>query len=102
MTTRREDLKTCTEILIRAKNEIKPTILMRDTRLSYTPFMDLINKLLKLGLLEIVPGVINDARSVLQYRTTDEGRDFLTRALICYATIEDNYIKDLIKKVRAV
>ena len=102
MTTRREDLKTCTEILIRAKNEIKPTHLMSDTRLHYTPFMELINKLLKLGLLEIVPGVTNDARNILQYRTTDEGRDFLTRVLICYATIEDNYIKDLIKKVRAV
>jgi len=98
MTTRREDLKTYTEILIRAKNEIKPTHLMSDTRLHYTPFMELINKLLKLGLLEIVPGL----KSRVQYRTTDEGRDFLTRALICYATIEDNYIKDLIKKVRAV
>ena len=102
MKTRREDLKTCTEILIRAKNEIKPTHLMSDTRLSYKPFTELINKLLKLGFLEIVPGITNDARSVLQYRTTDEGQDFLTRALICYATIEDNYIKDLIKKVRVV
>ena len=101
MKTRREDLKTCTEILIRAKNEIKPTRLMSDTRLSYTPFMDLINKLLKLGLLEIVPGIERDNRNIAQYRTTDKGRDFVARALICYAMIEDNYIKNLVKKVRS-
>ena len=89
-----------TEILIRAKNARKPTNLMSDTRLSYRGFMELIEKLLKLGLLEIIPDVPGMKR--FGYRTTDQGRDFVARALVCYNMIEDNYIDDLIKKVRYV
>lgn len=92
----RDELKTMTEVMIRANNEIKPSHLMSDTRLNYSPFMDLINQLLKLGLMEIVPG----SSKLGKYRTTNKGRDFVMNALKCYAMIEDNYIKNLIKKVR--
>jgi len=87
-----------TEILIRANKARKPTNLMSDTRLSYRPFMDLIEKLLKLGLLEMIPDIKGMKR--VSYRTTDEGRDFISRALICYNMIGENYMVDLIKKVR--
>lgn len=102
MKKQRGDFTKFTEVLIRADKEIKPTHLMNDTRLKYAPFMDLINSLLRIRLLEIVPGIERDNRNIAQYRTTDKGRDFVARALICYAMIEDNYIKNLVKKVRSV
>lgn len=95
---RRDNLMKTTEILIRANKARKPTNLMSDTRISYRPFMDLVEKLLKLGLLEIVPDVPGMKR--IGYRTTDLGRDFVSRALVCYKMIEEYYVVDLIKKVR--
>lgn len=88
-----------TEILIRAKTKIKPTHLMSDTRLSYTPCFELVDKLLKLGFLEIIPVV--DNRSPSRYRTTDKGNIFIERVLECYAMIEDDYWQKILKKVRA-
>lgn len=95
---KRDKMMMQTEILIRANKARKPTNLMSDTRLSYRPFMDLVEKLLKLGLLEIVPDVPSMKR--VGYRTTDQGRDFIARALVCYNMIEEYYVVDLIKKVR--
>lgn len=87
-----------TEILIRASKARKPTNLMSDTRLSYRGFMELIEKLLKLGLLEMIPDIEGMKR--VSYRTTDEGRAFISRVLVLYDKIEEYYVVDLIKKVR--
>lgn len=92
-----------TEILIRAKTGIMPTHLMSDTRLRYGPCFELVEKLLKLGFLELVP--ISDTRVKYQrvkYHTTEKGSIFIERVLMCYSMIGDNYLEELIKKVRAV
>lgn len=96
--SRRDKLMNTTEILIRASEARRPTKLMSDTRLSYRGFTELIEKLLKLGLLEMIPDVEGMKR--VSYRTTDEGRDFVSRALVLYNMIEEYYVVDLIKKVR--
>lgn len=100
---RRDDLMKITEVLIRAKTENMPTRLMSNCRISYDPFMALIERLLKVGLLELVPGIAKDRRhKMFMYRTTDQGIEFIDNALMCYLVIEDEYIKNLLKKVRNI
>jgi len=99
---RRDDLMTMIEILINADIARKPTPLMTGCNLSYVPFMELVNRLLKIGLLELLPGIKRDGRSKVRYRTTDEGRKFANEAMNLYQVIEDNYIKKRLKEIRAV
>ena len=98
---RREDFTKIAEILIRARNGIKPTHLLSDTRLRHGPGYAIFERLLELQLLKIVP-VIGDNRSPVRFATTDKGTVFVERVLTCYAMIEDNSMEDIIKKVRAV
>lgn len=95
---KRNNMMVQTELLIRANIARKPTNLTSDTRLAYRPFMELVDNLLKLGLLELVPVI--DGKTRVMYRTTEKGRDFVTRVLECYKMVEDDYMEKLIKKVR--
>ena len=95
---RRDDMTRITEILIRAKTGIMPTHLMSDTRLKYGPCFELVEKLLKLKFLELVP--VSSSR--VKYHTTEKGSIFIERVLVGYSMIGDNYLEELIKKVRAV
>ena len=101
MARTRADFTKITEILIMAKNEIMPTRLLRDTRLSYSPHFWMIEKLLGLGFLEVVFR-FEDGRNRSMYRATAKGNLFVSRVLDCYAMIDDNYMEKIIKKVRAV
>lgn len=97
---RRNDFTKITEILIRAKRGIKPTHLLSDTRLSHGPGYKIFERLLELHLLKIVP-IMNDNRSPVRFETTEKGTIFVERVLTCYAMIGDNWMEELIKKVRA-
>ena len=98
---RRDNFTKIAEILIRAKKFIKPTHLLSDTRLRHDPGYAIFERLLELQLLKIVP-ISGDKRSPVRFETTEKGTVFVERVLICYAMIGDNWMEELIKKVRAV